>query len=133
MPPHETAERWLPVSGWEGMYEVSDRGRVRSLERAKTWRGREVPVSARILRQWTRGDGTGTKWAWVPGAVPGDGRRHRARGTASGSAKLTPEIVREARARSALGESSYALAAEYGVAQSTLWAAIRGHTWKEVA
>jgi hypothetical protein len=26
-------ERWLPVVGWEGVYEVSDRGRVRSLDR----------------------------------------------------------------------------------------------------
>jgi hypothetical protein len=27
-------ERWLPVVGWEGLYEVSDQGRVRSLPRA---------------------------------------------------------------------------------------------------
>lgn len=27
-------ERWLPVSGWEGLYEVSDRGRVRSIRRS---------------------------------------------------------------------------------------------------
>lgn len=27
-------ERWLPVPGWEGLYEVSDAGRVRSLSRA---------------------------------------------------------------------------------------------------
>lgn len=26
-------ERWLPVVGWEGFYEVSDLGRVRSLDR----------------------------------------------------------------------------------------------------
>lgn len=26
-------ERWLPVVGWEGLYEVSDHGRVRSLDR----------------------------------------------------------------------------------------------------
>jgi hypothetical protein len=26
-------ERWLPVVGWEGLYEVSDLGRVKSLER----------------------------------------------------------------------------------------------------
>jgi hypothetical protein len=26
-------ERWLPVVGWEGLYEVSDQGRVRSLDR----------------------------------------------------------------------------------------------------
>lgn len=28
-----TEERWLPVVGWEGLYEVSDHGRVRSLPR----------------------------------------------------------------------------------------------------
>jgi hypothetical protein len=30
------AERWLPVVGWEGLYEVSDLGRVRSLDRVTT-------------------------------------------------------------------------------------------------
>lgn len=29
----DVTERWLPVVGWEGLYEVSDRGRVRSLDR----------------------------------------------------------------------------------------------------
>lgn len=28
-----TPERWLPVVGWEGLYEISDLGRVRSLPR----------------------------------------------------------------------------------------------------
>lgn len=38
------SERWLPVSGYEGSYEVSDLGRVRSLDRitdrGRKWRGR---------------------------------------------------------------------------------------------
>ncbi len=29
----ESLERWLPVVGWEGLYEVSDLGRVRCLPR----------------------------------------------------------------------------------------------------
>lgn len=29
----ETTERWLPVVGYEGLYEVSDHGRARSLDR----------------------------------------------------------------------------------------------------
>jgi HNH endonuclease/NUMOD4 motif len=35
------AESWLPVVGWESLYEVSDLGRVRSLRRstAMGWRG----------------------------------------------------------------------------------------------
>lgn len=33
-------EQWLPVVGWEGLYEVSDQGRVRSLDRVvQTQRG----------------------------------------------------------------------------------------------
>lgn len=33
MLPFDEAERWLPVVGYEGLYEVSDLGRVRSLDR----------------------------------------------------------------------------------------------------
>lgn len=43
-----TGETWLPIPGWEGFYEVSDLGRVRSVDRVivrntgspQTWRGR---------------------------------------------------------------------------------------------
>ena len=31
--PFSEPERWLPVVGWEGLHEVSDLGRVRSLPR----------------------------------------------------------------------------------------------------
>lgn len=31
-----TTERWLPVPGWEGFYEVSDYGNVRSVDRTIT-------------------------------------------------------------------------------------------------
>lgn len=41
-------ERWLSVVGYEGIYEVSDRGRVRSLVRLNS-RGRTV--RARVLRE----------------------------------------------------------------------------------
>lgn len=48
-------ERWAPVLGYEGRYEVSDHGRVRSLER---WRrgklGCLVPVPARMMRLQTK-------------------------------------------------------------------------------
>lgn len=43
-------EQWRPVVGWEGFYEVSDRGRVRSLERVVIRKnGRPLPVRERIL------------------------------------------------------------------------------------
>lgn len=50
-----TAERWRPVPGWEGLYEVSDQGRVRSMAR-KVWQtGRwgtrfQRRVTGRILK-----------------------------------------------------------------------------------
>ena len=44
-------ERWLPVAGYRGIYEVSDWGRVRSLERqVKTCGGALRRVPARVLR-----------------------------------------------------------------------------------
>jgi hypothetical protein len=33
-------ERWKPVVGYEGIYEVSDHGRVRSLDRKNSWGNR---------------------------------------------------------------------------------------------
>jgi hypothetical protein len=45
-----TMERWLPVPGFEGMYEVSDMGRVRS------WKRWGVD-GARILKPHPDGDG----------------------------------------------------------------------------
>lgn len=44
-------ERWLPVVGFEGLYEVSDRGRVRSMERVvHRSNGRTHTVNERILK-----------------------------------------------------------------------------------
>lgn len=45
--PVTTPERWQWVPDYAGLYEVSDRGRVRSIERVTT-RGRRIP--SRILR-----------------------------------------------------------------------------------
>ena len=42
-------ENWLPVQGFEGLYEVSDQGRVRSLKRATT--------SGKILKPMTLWNG----------------------------------------------------------------------------
>ena len=47
-------ERWLPVGGYEGLYEVSDAGRVRSLGRfySPGWPGSKPRwLEGRILRQ----------------------------------------------------------------------------------
>jgi hypothetical protein len=47
-PELEFAEEWLPALGWEGYYEVSNLGRVRSLSRLTRYRGRWL--TGRILR-----------------------------------------------------------------------------------
>jgi hypothetical protein len=54
-----TAEHWLPVVGHEGIYEVSDRGRVRSLERVILVNGPQQvrTIRARILKQHPRDTG----------------------------------------------------------------------------
>lgn len=61
---HSTPERWLPVVGYEGYYEVSDHGRVRSLDRLvdlppygakKRVRGRIMATTkGRLGHMWTR-------------------------------------------------------------------------------
>lgn len=46
---HTAEERWIPVVGYEGLYEVSDRGDVRSLKRPRktylTQHGKELVLT----------------------------------------------------------------------------------------
>jgi len=46
----ELSERWASVTGWEGFYEVSDLGRVRSVDRYITNGGKPYLSSGRILK-----------------------------------------------------------------------------------
>ncbi len=48
---NDTPERWLPLPGYEGLYDVSDHGRVRSWH---PWRSHPVP---RERSQYVRPDG----------------------------------------------------------------------------
>lgn len=56
----------------------------------------------------------------------------RCPGESHGMAKLTDAIVRQARARFALGESAAAIAREHGVDRHTMSRAIRGITWSHI-
>jgi hypothetical protein len=49
---NQEKEVWLPIKGYEGLYEVSDLGRVKSLKRtASHWRGGVRTVKEKILKQ----------------------------------------------------------------------------------
>jgi hypothetical protein len=45
----DTSESWLPVVGWVGLYDVSDWGRVRSVERVVAFGAQTRRVPSRIL------------------------------------------------------------------------------------
>jgi hypothetical protein len=44
-------EEWRPVPGWEGLYEVSSLGRVRSLERVVTYRRRDGTSRSKTVQE----------------------------------------------------------------------------------
>lgn len=71
---------------------------------------------------------TGDSWAHLPGATPRGEKTYYKKGTENSLTKLTPEIAAELRERWAAGEFQYALAAEFGVSQSTVWRLIHGKT-----
>jgi len=71
-----TAERWLPVLGFEDLYEVSDLGRLRSLGRVDSLGRRRAP-------RFLRGSRDGENYTVVVLTAAGDngvpGRRHPTR------------------------------------------------------
>lgn len=50
-------EEWRPIPGYEGLYEVSDRGRVRSLDRTIQRNGRSHRIRGVVLAQSSTGPG----------------------------------------------------------------------------
>jgi hypothetical protein len=58
MPHASDPETWRPIPGWEGRYEASDLGRIRSLARVvETVGGWSQSYRARIMRPSVRPDG----------------------------------------------------------------------------
>lgn len=52
--PHHNTEKWKPIPGWESSYEVSNHGRVRSLDRTVIRsNGAPLPLRGRVLRPAT--------------------------------------------------------------------------------
>lgn len=50
----DSSEEWRPVVDWEGLYEVSDQGRVRSLDRIINFPdGRSRRANGRVIKPWT--------------------------------------------------------------------------------
>lgn len=48
----EVPERWVDISGYEGYYQVSDRGRIKSLERIVVHNGTSHLQPELIMRPW---------------------------------------------------------------------------------
>lgn len=51
------AETWRPVVGYEGIYEVSDQGRVKSVDRVVPFGTRTMRVREKIMQVFPRDDG----------------------------------------------------------------------------
>jgi len=66
-----TVELWRAIPEWEGVYEVSNQGRVRSLDRTVEAMG-EYEVKGRILAQADNGTG----YLWVNLHKNGKGKQH---------------------------------------------------------
>lgn len=77
-----SAEKWAPIAGYEGAYEVSDQGRIRSLTReVYAGRGRTRKHEGRLLSVYA-----GDKYSKVRLKLDGDG----------GSTKNVHQLVAEA-------------------------------------
>ena len=113
-------ETWKPVPGYEGQYEVSDYGRVRSIERWVAYsngRGRRQPD--RMLKLMP--DGNGYLRVTLAGATRHVGTRSQNLGAdkhrdgTMAHAKLDEAAVMAFLARRAQGDTYAAIAIDYGV------------------
>ncbi len=86
----------------------------------------EFNVSAATVSKLVRG----VRWSGLPGPRRTTSRRD---GAGNHLAKLTEAKVRKIRLAHAAGKSFRQLAAQYGVAASSIHAVTQGRTWKHVS
>jgi hypothetical protein len=82
-----STEKWRPIPGYEGLYEISSEGRVKKLARTVTrsWRGRGVPYQATERELVLRPDASGSRFRYPRVVLYGEGKRS---GNKTGVARL---------------------------------------------
>jgi len=48
--PTSTTEHWKTIPGWEGYYEASDHGRIRSVDRIVQRKGRDMHLRGKVIK-----------------------------------------------------------------------------------
>ncbi len=103
----------------------------------KLYRG-EIPEGMHVLHRCNNTKCVNPEHLYLGNAVDNmadkyaSGRDNTPRGSRAYQSKLTEEIVVEARARYANGESGQALAKEFGVRKTTMYRALNGINWRHV-
>lgn len=145
-----SAEEWRPVPGWEGLYAVSDQGRVKSFRKhpggrilkpgrytssghvsVSLGRGNMRPVHSLVLLSFVGPPELGEEVRHLNGVADDNRLVNLAYGTRSlnlidsqkhgtGRAKFTPEQVRRIRTDHAGGETRTSIALRTGVSLSTI-------------
>ena len=109
---------------YEGLYEVCDRGQVRSLDRHVRHYLSHCGTALRVILSRESEQETGYIHKLVLEACHRDGTLRQV--------KLTPELVIACRARRAQGELYRTIAADYNVSIATIQAVVAGRHWSWV-
>lgn len=153
------AEAWRPIAGFEGLYEVSDLGCIRSIRRGKVLQPRTVkkgyqivtlqcaPIGTQryvhqlVLEAFVGARPAGHEVRHAPNPARDDNRlTNLSWGTASENAidrsrngthngKLTLELARCAKAQLAAGVKGVMIATQLGVSPAAISAIRRGTSW----